>query len=363
MVPAWKRNGAGVPAPTGFRIVRMYEQTIDAQNGSDASNNEETTLDDLNEGDEVEVEYNSAHSDERQHVAGTVTSTCLDLSITVDAGDKVYTVTLTHVRTCGGELRVSDRRGGEISVKSPVTDGCGRGSTPSCPACGSDDVKEGAAAHPGDVADYGCRACNNRWDDAVIMTDGGEAGCPHGNAYCEGADSPAEKPELCFECWDEWAAYEPEMLDESEQWDPETDPRPQVKADYDAGTDAGIVEDTCAIPNCDDEPIEGERRGLCDEHAADDVDRGEEIMTDGGAKSVEFTAPGNSIGTEVEPGTVIELPYNGGMWTVSAVKEPALARITEYHVEPVTGGEGQIWKEYELENAFDAGASIIGGES
>lgn len=257
-------------------------------------------------------------------------------------------------------------------------------------------------------------------DDAVVITDGGEAGCPHGHPYCEGAGSPAEKPELCFDCWDEWASSEPEMLPESEQWDPETDPRPQVKADYDAGSDAGIVEDTCAIPNCDDEPIEGERRGLCPDHAADDaVDRGEDIMTDGGdvnqagscpvcgdpfdhsfdglyqfteqptnyvhkdpdmpfrtlkmcepeaatdggAESVAFTAPGNSIGTEVEPGTVIELPYNGGMWTVSAVKEPALTRITEYHVEPVTGGEGQIWKEYDLENAFDAGASIIGGES
>lgn len=36
-------------------------------------------------------------------------------------------------------------------------------STPSCPACGSDDVKEGAAAHPADTADRG----------EGIMTDGG----------------------------------------------------------------------------------------------------------------------------------------------------------------------------------------------
>lgn len=38
----------------------------------------------------------------------------------------------------------------------------------------------------------------------------GQDGCPHGHPRCDGADADDERPELCPECWEEWAAYSEE---------------------------------------------------------------------------------------------------------------------------------------------------------
>lgn len=42
--------------------------------------------------------------------------------------------------------------------------------------------------------------------------------CPNGHTYCDGHDSELERPELCGECWSEWAAYDPDdfKLDDDE---------------------------------------------------------------------------------------------------------------------------------------------------
>lgn len=47
------------------------------------------------------------------------------------------------------------------------TDG-GTDDAPSCPKCGSDDVKSGAAANPGEVHDWGCRECGTLFDDEHV---------------------------------------------------------------------------------------------------------------------------------------------------------------------------------------------------
>lgn len=43
--------------------------------------------------------------------------------------------------------------------------------------------------------------------DPEAMTDGA-GGCPHDHPECEGVDAPVDRPELCYACWDEWAAYD-----------------------------------------------------------------------------------------------------------------------------------------------------------
>lgn len=98
--------------------------------------------------------------------------------------------------------------------------------------------------------------------------------CPNDHPYCEGADSPAEKPELCMDCWHEWAAYdEQERIanstsgDESDTPEDGDSPSGADNSDQYGYANANINrKDTCLLPGCDNDTKDGYRNGFCVDH-------------------------------------------------------------------------------------------------
>lgn len=447
----------------------MYETIADGKSES-ADNYDHTMLD---VGDEVRVEYDSAYSDERQTISGTVTvsekyRTTIDAGEDADGEPQIYHVSGVTVKSDTGG-RISDKFGADLTVERAVGDDTSDDDADDENDDEADDEDDDDAEtddkqtvlNVGDVTDmlngdvkvhrptpkitklntvywivrgpahtlktlrsmvknmtpfvvveadgsgsqYRVKMVHNDRleeyndekdddedddddedaetdggtdgyrglgdstadhrpeDDAVIMTDGGTptvneryegetATCEYGHPACEGVDADRDRPELCFDHWDEWAAYDPEdhLLDE----DADNDEDPDGGEDK---TDYG--QDTCAVPTCNEpapDDAQASRQGFCEDHATD-----AEIMTDGGTR---VGRGGNDdMDPEVndlEAGDVLDIP-RFGVFEIVGVDNGGTFAETRYQVANVkTGGEKDL-PEWDLQAAFDLGARVVGG--